>query len=254
MKTGPSTAISSGSGGDTSGGGNGAGGGDGGNGDTGRAGRGVKRSHRALVDPYEAALQDDDRDTYWAPEPDTRLDPYVVTPEFRALEARPTVPAGPSSARPTPLANSTRPTPKKRTHVDYPAGRPLLWQTGFSVEEYVAHHAGNRLDTYRFSRLCVVVGKELKITFQAGSKQVTTDSRYDCWDSRWRHFGNHVHRWETPDGLDILYYRTHEEGDYFTRHAPFLQRILDSEKPIERWFDLDPTEHFVKAVPRQASQ
>lgn len=39
-----------------------------------------------------------------------------------------------------------------------------------------------------------------------------------------------------------MYYRTLEERDYFASHILFLQRILDGEEPISRWYHLDPTE------------
>lgn len=39
-----------------------------------------------------------------------------------------------------------------------------------------------------------------------------------------------------------MYYRTPEERDYSTRHAPFFQLILDGEQTAERCFDLNQTE------------
>lgn len=155
-----------------------------------------------------------------------------------------TAPTGPSSVRPTPLANSTRRTPRKRTRVDCPAARPRLGEPGFSIEEYVTHHAGSRLGAYRYYALRVSVGKDTKVTFHVVRREVTSDSRYCFWESRWRHIGNRVHRWSTLDGLDIMRYRIPEDRDYFARHISFLERIFDGEEPIARWYDLDPTEHF----------
>lgn len=37
-------------------------------------------------------------------------------------------------------------------------------------------------------------------------------------------------------------YRKTEERDYFTHQNPFLQRIVDGEEPIARWYDLEPAE------------
>lgn len=71
------------------------------------------------------------------------------------------------------------------------------------------------------------MGKVLKATYNADQRSITTDSQYVCWDSRWCHVGDGVHGWETPYGFDIMYYRTREVHDYFTRHTPFIQRILD---------------------------
>lgn len=103
-----------------------------------------------------------------------------MTPEVRALESRPTVPAGPSSARQPPLANSTRATPRKRKRFYDPAAVPRMGLPSFSVGQYVNHQAGSRLDAYRYSRLRVGYGKAMKAHFVAGGQNRTTDSRYGC--------------------------------------------------------------------------
>lgn len=83
-------------------GGNGGYGGRGGNDDDGRAGRRTKRTHKARLNPFQTFMEELGREAEKPPELDTRPCPFASTPEFRTLEARQTVPAGPSSARPTP--------------------------------------------------------------------------------------------------------------------------------------------------------
>lgn len=225
-------------------GGSGTGGGNGDDDGEGRAGRGTKRTRRAFLDPYLAALEEDDREAGRGPEPDTRADPYAATPEVRALEARPTTPAGPSNARPVPLANSTRPPPSKRNRVDDPVARPRLGEPGFGVEQYVAHYAGSRLDAYRFSLLRRGEGSAPSVQFTASGCTVTVDSRAGAWATRWRHVGNRVHDWRTPDEYDISWFRTNEEREYFDRVRPFLQLITGGQDPINFWTDLDPMAYF----------
>lgn len=101
------------------------------------------------MDHLEVAIEERDREAKQDPEPDISPDPYTATSEARALESRPTAPAGPSSARLLPLVSSTLPVPRKQTRVDDPVARPRLGGLGFDVEDYVTHHDGIRLEDYR---------------------------------------------------------------------------------------------------------
>lgn len=93
--------MSSASGGGTGGRGNGASGVSGGNGgdvcndEQGGAGGGAKRTRNARLDPFETSTEEFDREGETSPEIDPRPDTYAVTPDVRALESRPTTPAGP---------------------------------------------------------------------------------------------------------------------------------------------------------------
>lgn len=116
-------------------------------------------------------MAESDREIEQKLEPDACPDLYAITPEVRALEYRPTGPAGPagpSSARTPPLANSTGPVSRKCTHVNDPVASPRLGELGFDIEEYITHHAGSRLDAYRYQLLRRGVGKETQGSFQRG--------------------------------------------------------------------------------------